>query len=360
LTTRSEALQKTAEELLLATSAWRNSHPCVLSIYGPGSREDEVYVQRVPTEAAAGTAVDEVLRELGFHVERVTPDVTNLAERISSADFVFINAHGDMGECGRIQGLCDIMRTPYTGSGLLGSAVCLQKDFLSTFARGLGFSVPAQLLLQSSSIEDDMPLIKRMLPAVLKPARGGSSVGLRVIKDIHDFASIQEERQSWPAVLEEYIVGQDVTLGMIQYGTRLELLPPLIIDTASSLYGEDEKMSGHWRGEVRYATTEVPSSDWLGGIRIKVRSLVEKINLRGAIRFDFRISSKGEPFLLEVNTNPGISREGNLSLAARAAGLGFHRLIAMLALLASYDDPYTGKVISLTSLLGLNKDRLSD
>src|SRR5215472_10329297 len=106
------------KSILKKSQRWRSAEPLLLSIYGPGSAEDETYVAMSPPQDSGGEAVRRALRSLGFSVLELSPPMAATKIGDAPVDVIFLNSHGDLGECGRLQALCDIHRIPYSGSGL--------------------------------------------------------------------------------------------------------------------------------------------------------------------------------------------------------------------------------------------------
>ena len=320
------------------------SHSRVTTIFGSGSREDEVYIKEVPSEVNAGTAVDSRLRQLGFLVERIDPSSPQILEELASATLVLLNAHGDLGECGRIQGILDILGVPYTGSGLLGSSTCLDKSVFRRLAATFDLAVAPGAVVGSLGQFDEIAA-EHGFPLVAKPLRGGSSVDLRVLQSGSERSTIGEllqQRGSRELLIEKYIAGRDFTSGMMEWCGSVAILPPLEIISGEGFYSEQNKMRDHWSGSVRYVVQNGDDAKLFEPIYARLEHLWKSLHLRGAVRFDFRLDTTGVPCLLEANTNPGLSVGGNLAVAARACEISFDELLLWILGSAAYDSPASG------------------
>jgi len=196
--------------------------------------------------------------------------------------------------------------------------------------------------------------VREIGTVVVKPLRGGSSVGARLYGD-PAVSDIQFEsflrRQHLPAVVQEYISGYDVTVGVLLDESKVYTLPPVEIRHQSAIYGETEKMRDHWAGAVRYIVPASMPEPILESLRSSSVSLVELCGFRGAVRFDFRITDDDLVYFLEANTNPGLSMGSNIALAAKAVGLSFIELISFITLTASYDDTASGCNVRLLDMM---------
>jgi len=346
-------LQNLAATAVQTLAAWAEKQVSCASIFGAASYEDKIYIDTVPLELSGGTAVELSLQRLGLTPKRVNPG--NRAETLCLNEYslVFFNAHGDIGECGRLQGQLDLDHIPYTGSGVLASAICLQKDTASSLARAFGLITPPQQLCWT--VEEIRTAVESANDfVVVKPARGGSSVGVSIIEPgSASVASLPEldDRQYLPAVVQDYIPGRDVTIGAIATSSEFLMLPPVSVRCKNepNFYGQYEKMHAHWRGDVKY---EVESAGFRKSELLNelLPSLLRACHIRGAVRADFRLANDGVLHFLEINTSPGLSLQGNLATAATACGISFDELIAILVASSAYDDPGSGKTTWLDSL----------
>lgn len=267
----------------------------------------------------SGQAVLKALQELGH--EAIPLDLTEeLCERLREIkpDRVFIALHGPYGEDGRVQGLLDIMGIPYVGSGVLGSSIAMDKDITKKVLSYHGIRVPGWLCMRS---EEEFEW--HTYPAVVKPADQGSSVGLFVVKDEGEAKRAIQKcfELSEKVMVEEYIEGRDITVGIL----KGKALPPIEIKPRKGVYDYESKYT---KGMTEYLFLEDEGlAERLQEIALMAHRILE---LRDLSRADFRVTYDGTPYLLEVNTIPGMTELSLFPMACKRAGLDFRDLINML------------------------------
>ncbi len=285
----------------------------VVVLMGGRSAEREISLK-------SGKAVLKALQELGH--EAIALDLTeDLCEKLREIkpDKVFIALHGSYGEDGRVQGLLDILGIPYVGSGVLGSSIAMDKDIAKKVLSFHGLRVPRWVCVRDKGEE----LNWDTYPAVVKPADQGSSVGLFIVRDKEEAKEAVREcfKISKKVMVEEYIEGKDITVGIL----KERILPPIEIRPKKGVYDYESKYT---KGMTEY-------------LFVEDKELVEKLQetaflahkfleLKDLSRVDFRVSKDGTPYLLEVNTIPGLTELSLFPMACRKAGLDFNELIDML------------------------------
>ena len=266
-----------------------------------------------------GKAVSKALKELGHEVIELdlTEDLPCKLEKVKP-DKVFIALHGKYGEDGCVQGLLEVMGIPYTGTGVLGSAVSMDKDLTKKVLSFHGISTPKWLAVKSSDGID-----WHLYPAIVKPASQGSSVGLYMVNDITELERavrkvLEIDRK---ALIEEFIEGEDVTVGVL----KGEALPPIRVLPKGKLYDYESKYT---KGMTRY---EIYDDDFLAK---KLQNLTLKIadilDLKDFSRIDFRVDREGEYYFLEINTIPGMTELSLLPMACKEKGIDFKELINII------------------------------
>ena len=254
-------------------------------------------------------------------------------------DLVFNALHGGSGEDGTVQALLDWLGVPYTGCGMAASALAMDKWRSKALFRDGGLAVPAGYLIEVPAGRSEDPLYIEELarrigadpgwPAVIKPNREGSSVGLAVLE------SREAALAALPAVLavsgellvETFIPGRELTAAVLggQALPLVEILP------TGGLYDYEHKYE---KGRTRYACP----ADLPAALAARIQSDALKawrlLGCRHLARVDFRLAPDGTPFCLEVNTIPGMTETSLFPMAAAAAGLDFAALVAEIARLA--------------------------
>jgi len=234
-------------------------------------------------------------------------------------DKVFIALHGPYGEDGRIQGLLDILGIPYTGSGVLGSALAMDKDITKRLLRSEGIPTPDWVCVRKA---EPVPEWKTF-PAVVKPADQGSSVGLRIVENRKELENAVKElfQLTEKVLVESFIEGRDMTVGVL----KDRALPVIEVKPKKGIYDYESKYT---KGATEYIFLEEEGlSRELQNIALKVHRLLE---LKDLSRVDFRVDREGTPYVLEVNTIPGMTELSLLPMACRKAGIEFKEMLAII------------------------------
>ncbi len=284
----------------------------VLVVYGGESPEAEV-------SRKSARSVIESLKRLGHEVIPVELS-RNFPEMVKEIepDVVFISLHGSPGEDGTVQGLLEIMKVPYTGSGVIPSAVSIDKDLTKRVLKSYGIPVPSGITLFKG---DEIP--KNLeFPCIVKPARAGSSVGVFLVKGEGELPKALKEAFSYDSkvLIEEYLPGREVTVAVL----RGRALPPVEIVPAGEFYDYESK---YVSSSTEY---RIPAS-LPKRLEERLKKLSERVykvlECRGAIRVDFKLDNFNSPYVLEVNTIPGLTERSLLPKSAQVSGYTFDRLM---------------------------------
>lgn len=280
----------------------------------------------------SGAAVLAALRRKGVDAHAFDPAEQGLSD-LERAGFerVFLILHGRGGEDGTLQGALELMGIPYTGSGVMASALGMDKWRTKLVWQGAGLPVPAYRLLDSHS---DFDTIERELglPLFVKPACEGSSVGVSKVKHAGGLRAAYAEAARHDALVlaEAYMGGGEYTVAVLGDGAQIEALPVIRIVPATEFYDYEAK---YFRDDTRYLCP----ADLSAGQEAAMRELALKaytvLGCRGWGRVDVLLDDQGRPQLLEVNTAPGMTDHSLVPMAARAAGIDFDALC--LRILAS-------------------------
>ncbi|MCW2679910.1 MAG: D-alanine--D-alanine ligase [Frankiales bacterium] len=307
----------------------------VAVVHGPSSQEDALYLGQVPPEQWSRTALLHALQALQVPAEHLDPTSPDFVDRLRQHDLVLLNAHGPYGEDGRVQGLLDYLGLPYTGSGVLASAVGMDKVVSKALFRDLGLATPLGHLLR----EGEAPGLP--VPVMLKAVDGGSSVGLELVEDLGHLApaaAVMRAQGFDRLFLEEYLPGRSVTVSVMELPGGRRALPPLesvVAGEPDAVYDLDAKLGGHGAAQVDHRCPEDLGEQVLAEMTRGSERVFDVLGARGAIRVDFVVHA-GVPFALEVNTCPGLQPASNLPVAAAMAGLDYEDVV--LALLVSAGD----------------------
>jgi len=292
----------------------------VVVLFGGKSAEREVSLK-------SGQAVLEALQAAG--VDAFGIDVGDgLLEQLSREriDRAFIVLHGRGGEDGSMQGLLECAGIPYTGSGVLASALAMDKLRTKQVWQSLGLPTPRHAVLTS---EADCRVAAQELgfPLIVKPAHEGSSIGMAKVEALDELISAwQAARTHDPHVLvEQWIQGPEFTVALL----RGQVLPPIGLGTSHSFYDYDAK---YLASDTRYRIPCGLDSAKEAELKSLCARACEAVGVQGWGRVDVMQDAEGRFWLLEVNTVPGMTDHSLVPMAACAAGLDFQQLV--LAILA--------------------------
>ena len=269
-----------------------------------------------------GAAVAAALARQGYRVQELEPDVEPLMRAAGNLDAVFISLHGQGGEDGRIQAVLEWLKIPYTGSGVLASAVGMDKVMSKRLMQAAGLPTPAW---QSWRRSEPAPAAPRF-PVVVKPASEGSTVGVSIVQRAADLPAAIDAagRYDGEIMMEDYIDGHELTVGVLDGAA----LPAIEVIPAEPFYNYTAKYTpGHC--DYQLPPIHVKESTWREAQQLAAR-LHRLIGCAGATRVDFRIDAQARPFLLEINTVPGMTETSLLPKAAKAAGLSYDELVVRI------------------------------
>jgi len=273
---------------------------------------------------ASGSAILQALQVSGY--DAVGIDVgRDIAERLRGerVEIAFNGLHGKYGEDGAVQGLLEVLGIPYTGSGILASAMGMNKIIAKTLFRAYGLMV-GPFLVVSRGERDLLENARSEIgfPLVVKPSSEGSSVGVSLVRDASQFdAAVQLAFRYDPeVVIEQYIPGMEVQVGVL--GDRalgaIEIVPKDVFYSYQAKYEKG--------GSEHFFPARIPEEVY--GKVLDAGLLAHRaLGCRGYSRVDFIISGDGLPFILEVNTLPGMTATSLLPEIAQGAGIPFPDLV---------------------------------
>ena len=280
---------------------------------------------------ASGNAILKALRDKGY--DAIAIDVgRDVAERIHQAGIgvAFNGLHGKYGEDGAIQGLLEVLGIPCTGSGVLASAMGMDKIVSKTVFRSYGLRVgPFVVLTKSDS--DPLARVRTEIefPLVVKPSREGSSVGVSIVHDEKDFGAAAELafRYDNEILVEKYIRGKEVQVGVLgaQALGAIEIVPKDVFYSYKAKYEPG--------GSQHFFPARVPDPVYQRTLDAGMTAH-RALGCRGYSRVDFIIDGDGTPYILEVNTLPGMTATSLLPEIAQGAGIAFPDLVEEILRLA--------------------------
>jgi D-alanine-D-alanine ligase len=275
----------------------------------------------------SGNGVLEALHLKGVDAYPFDPGLRSPAELAQEKfDRIFISLHGRYGEDGTIQGLLELLNIPYTGSGVLASALSIDKIVTKQVWLSNGLSTPVFVELTANS-DWDAVAEKLGLPLIVKPAHEGSSLGLTKVKKVSDLPAAYElaAKIDTKIIAETCIIGDELTCPLVGEGASAEALPVIKIVPPDANYDFHHK---YFSDETKYlCPTGLPEE-----INLAVQNLAlaayKALGCRTWGRADVMIDQKtGKPYLLEMNTSPGMTSHSLVPMAAKAAGIEYADLV---------------------------------
>ena len=278
----------------------------------------------------SGTAIYSALKGSGYNAVAIDvgPDICNVLNR-EEIEVVFLALHGGQGENGSIQGMLEVLGIPYTGSGVLASALAMDKEASKKIFLYHNIPVPPFVVLSKEQITKSSSFVSRpsflvefTLPWVVKPATEGSSVGVSIVRDETSFGQALETAYSHGSrvIVEKYIEGKEVHIGILNG----RVLGGVEVRPSLEFYNYEAKYTA---GRTEYILP--PEIDSKAYEMAKAAAISAHIALgcKGATRVDLRVDTEGNPYVLEVNTIPGMTEMSLLPKIASLAGFDFPALI---------------------------------
>ena len=275
----------------------------------------------------SGGAVLAALQAQGVDAQAFDPREKPLHD-LEAFDRVFINLHGRFGEDGCIQGALEMLQIPYTGSGVMASAIGMDKWRTKLLWRATNVVTPDFELVTATS---DFAAIeaKLDLPLFVKPANEGSSIGITKVKEAGGLeAAYKLAAEADPLVIAEaYVGGGEYTVGIIEDANGLRALPIIRIVPKNEFYDYEAK---YLRNDTEYLCPCGLSLEKEAQIQQEALLAFRAIGCKGWGRVDFLMDEAGKHYFLEVNTSPGMTDHSLVPMAAKAAGISFNELVIQI------------------------------
>ncbi|MFA5809516.1 MAG: D-alanine--D-alanine ligase [Thermoleophilia bacterium] len=292
-------------------------------LMGGFSREREISLR-------SGQNCLQAIQELGYEAVGIDVD-RSVAEtlRREKIGFAFLALHGKYGEDGSIQGLLEMMQIPYTGSRVLASALGMNKVRTKQIASFQGIpTAPFESFSNKQDIGEIVLKAKQRLkfPVMIKPCEEGSSLGVSKVDNPDDFdAAIAKASRDFGEVMaEEFIEGDEVTVGLLETRRSLTALPVLQLKPKTDFYDFEAKYS---HGMTEFVVPALIPDETAVLVQEQAMKVHAIIGCRGFSRVDFIIDSSGIPQLTEINTLPGMTDTSDFPAQAKAAGISYTDLV---------------------------------
>lgn len=299
----------------------------VAVIMGGVSGEREVSLR-------SGAAVSSALQELGYRVLEVDlgpSALEQLSALRSEVDAVFLVLHGRLGEDGTVQGALELLGLPYTGSGVLASALAMDKRMSKRVFRAEGIPVADELVITSTDVGGaglrrvaEGIALDLGFPCMVKPAGEGSTLGSSKASNTEELEEALRQALGYDDVVlvERYIRGRELTVGLL--GEEPEALPVLEVVASKGVYDYECKYT---QGMTEYLVpAPIPEKLAAELQRLAVRAH-RALGCEGVSRVDFMVDEEGRAYCLEVNTLPGMTELSLVPKAAAAAGYSFVEMV---------------------------------
>jgi D-alanine-D-alanine ligase len=294
-------------------------------LMGGLSREREISLR-------TGKAIGKALVEKGY--KACTIDVgRDIAEKLikEKIEIAFLALHGRYGEDGTIQGMLELMGIPYTGSGVLASALALHKIMAKKILLHEKIPTPPFEFLKREEIgKETTKKVSLPLPVVVKPAREGSTIGISIVRKEEELLRALKEAGEYDEeiLVEAFMKGKEITVGI------LNDIPLPIIEIAPKS-GFYDYRSKYTKGETEYIIpARIPREKYLQAQEMSLKAF-RAIGCSGCARVDLMTDEEGDPFVIDVNTMPGMTETSLLPKAAEYVGISFGDLAERILLGAS-------------------------
>jgi len=286
----------------------------VAVLFGGDSSEREISL-------LTGNAVLAALKSRGVDAHAFDPGERPLTELLGERFArVWIALHGPGGEDGTLQGALEYLGVPYTGSGVMGSAIGMDK--LRTKRLALAAGVPTADFVTLQGPEDFAPTLERLkLPLIVKPATQGSSVGMSKVERAEELPAAYAAAAQFETLVfaEPWLSGSEYTVALLQGAA----LPSIRIETPKTFYDYEAK---YFRDDTRYFCPSGLTAAVEAHLAALALAAFEACGASGWGRADFMMDGAGRPQLLEINTIPGMTGHSLVPMAARAVGIDFPEL----------------------------------
>lgn len=277
----------------------------------------------------SGRAIYSALKSLKYNVMAMDmrDDLCTVLE-IEQIDIAFIALHGGHGENGAVQGALEVLGVPYTGSGILASALAMDKEASKKIFFYHGIPVPSFVIVQSSKKDSSLkPQTLSLkpdfeLPWVVKPVSEGSSVGVGIVKERSNFRRALDEAFYYgdKVIVEKHIEGKEIQIGILNNN----VLGGVEVRPSPEFYNYKAKYTS---GLTEYILPPQIGKKIYERLENVALSAHKALGCRGVTRVDMRVDNDGKPFVLEVNTVPGMTETSLLPKIAKEAGLDFPVLL---------------------------------
>lgn len=302
---------------------------------GGNSSEKEISMQ-------SGEAIYQALVQKGYFAERFILSTNNVADIIlMKPTCVFLALHGKGGEDGSIQGMLELAGIPYTGSGVASSAICMNKILTKKIlvyegirtAKFVSISVNEEYKV--ANVVDSV-IEKLEFPVVVKASSQGSSVGVMIARSKEELPFILENvyMMDHEVLVEEYLYGKELTVAVMKEPQGITVFPIIEIVSENNFYDYESKYTIGKSHHIIPARIDVEIKK---EIELLAVSSYKALNCDGLVRIDYMLGNNNEPYVIEVNTIPGMTKTSLVPDAAKARGQEFSDLVSEMVEMTIYN-----------------------
>jgi len=297
----------------------------------------------------SGGGVLNALLTKGADAHAFDPGLRSIHELASEQfDRVFIALHGRFGEDGTIQGLLEQLQIPYTGSGVLASAMAIDKQVTKRVWLSHGLATPKYLMLSPES--NGVAVVEQLgLPLIVKPSREGSSLGLSKVTTLEDLpnAYALAAKLDFEVMAEECIIGDELTCPIVGDKYQVVALPIIKIIAPKNNYDYHHK---YFSNETQYICPPEIDTQIEAEVRALAVQSYQVLGCRGWGRADIMLDQKsGRPYLLEMNTSPGMTNHSLVPMAAKHAGMNYENFVMWILMQATLSQELNADSMKATS-----------
>lgn len=287
-------------------------------VLGGPSAEREVSLR-------TGAAIHKALLARGYNAVTIDLDPVNFAKQLADnkIDVVFNAVHGLYGEDGCMQGQLEMLGIKYTGSGVLASSAAMDKIISKRIFISAGIPTPDFMIVSKKEAKlcSQEIMARFSLPVVVKPPAQGSSVGVEIVKDAADLerALTAAFQYADELLVEEFIQGRELTAAVIKIGDTIKALPLIEIAPHSGVYDYTSKYTV---GATQYLVPAPVDAELTAKMQELAKQAFYLLGCKGVARADIMLSND-KPYILEINTVPGMTETSLVPKAAAAVGMSF-------------------------------------
>jgi len=275
----------------------------------------------------SGKNVLAALQRLGYKNAQIVDVSENIMNDLKGFEYAYNTLHGKFGEDGCIQGVLEILKIPYTGCGVMSSAICMNKEYTKKVMGTAGLPLITSVYLLSD--EDPIEKVRDLhYPLMIKPVSEGSSFGMSKVNNESELVKAVEDARKYNAeiLIEEYLVGIAATVGVLEKDGKAFATEILELRPKNEWYDYEAKYT---KGMTEFILPAELSAKMTEKVKWNAIKAFEVCGCSGVSRVDFLIVNN-IPYILEINTNPGMTDTSDLPAQAEVCGINYDSLVEMI------------------------------